>query len=148
MRAFEGGPDISPSYIISGFDWGSLGDGLVVDVGGSLGAVSIAIAEKFPSLRFIVQDRPDVVQEASSQHLPDKVRDRLEFMAHDFTTPQSIVGDLYLYRHIFHNWPDAHVVKILRQLVPAMKRGARVLINETLLPEPGTASLTREREVR
>lgn len=148
MRAFEGGPDISPSYLISGFDWASLGNGLIVDVGGSLGAVSIAIAEAFPSLRFIVQDRPDVIQESSSQRLPDTVKDRVEFMAHDFTRPQTVTGDVYLYRHIFHNWPDAYVVEILRQLVSAMKLGARVLINETLLPEPGTASLTREREVR
>ena len=148
MRAFEGGPDLSPSYLINGFNWGLLGDGLVIDVGGSLGAVSIAIAEKWPALRFIVQDRAEVITAASNQSLSDSVKERIEFMAHDFFTPQPVSGELYLFRHIFHNWPDAYVVKILRQLVPVLKGGARVLINETLLPEPETASLTREREVR
>ena len=69
-------------------------------------------------------------------------------MAHDFMTPQPVIADLYLIRYIFHGWADTAVVKILRQLIAALKRGARVLVNEHILPEPGTASLTKERDAR
>ena len=148
MKAFEDGPDISPSYLVASYPWASLGAGTVVDVGGSQGSISVAISEAHPVLKFIVQDRPEVIEEATQHVLPIHVADRIEFMAHDFFTEQPIRADMYLFRYIFHNWPDTYVIKILRQLVPALRPGARVLINDNLLPEPNTASLTMEREVR
>ena len=51
-----------PKYLVEGYDWDSVGDGLVVDVGGAEGFMSIAIAEKFPSLNFIVQELPEVAK--------------------------------------------------------------------------------------
>lgn len=49
MEAFGAGPDISPSFLIKGSPWASLGAATVVDLGGSNGAVSVAIAESNPS---------------------------------------------------------------------------------------------------
>ena len=148
MEAFGGGPDISPSFLVKGFPWASLGEGTVVDVGGSSGAVSVAIAEANPSLRFIVQDRPEVIESAKSNSMSNHLEERIKFMAHDFMSEQPVIADVYLFRYIFHNWPDAYAIKILRQLIPALKPGALVLINDHLLPEPNTSSLTMEREVR
>ncbi|KAL8934943.1 MAG: hypothetical protein Q9216_005660 [Gyalolechia sp. 2 TL-2023] len=150
MQAFEDGPDISPSYLVENYAWSSYGSGLVVDVGGSLGSICIAIAEAHPTLRFVVQDRPDIVKIGSLtlENLPTRIAERIDFMAHDFFEEQTIQADIYLFRYIFHNWPDAYVIKILRQLIPSLKSGAKIVINETLLPEPNTSSLTREREVR
>jgi len=73
---------------------------------------------------------------------------RIDFMAHDFFTEQPVTSDVYLLRYILHNWLDEYAVKILQQPVPVLKPGARVLINNHLLPEPNTASLTTEKEVR
>lgn len=150
MQAFEDGPDISPSYLVDNYPWSSVGAGLVVDVGGSLGSVCVAIAEENPTLRFVVQDRPEVVKigRQGCNNLPSPIAERITFMAHDFFEEQPIQADIYLFRYIFHNWSDSHVIKILRQLIPSLKLGARVVINETLLPEPNMSSLTREREVR
>lgn len=148
MEAFGGGPDISPSFLVNGFPWGSLGAATIVDVGGSNGAVCIAIAEAHPALKFMVQDRAEVVQTLKHRSVPSALEGRVEFMAHNFFTPQPVVADVYLFRYIFHNWPDAYAIKILRHLIPALKPGARVLINDHLLPEPNTASLTAEREIR
>ena len=50
---------------IIGFDWASVPkNGLVVDVGGSRGHVSLEIAKAFPELNFAVEDRPVVIEEA------------------------------------------------------------------------------------
>jgi tRNA G46 methylase TrmB len=53
---------IHPSYglnhLIDNFDFGS---GTIVDIGGSHGQVSVAIAQKFPHVRCIVQDLPDTI---------------------------------------------------------------------------------------
>ena len=148
MKAFGGGPDISPKFLVERFPWASLGTGTVVDIGGSNGATSIAIAEAHPALRFVVQDRPEVIEEASKSDMPHYLGSRIEFMAHDFFTEQPVMANVYLFRYILHNWPDEYSIKILQQLTPTLKPGARVLINDHLLPEPNTASLTTEREVR
>lgn len=148
MEAFGEGPDISPAFLVKGFPWASLGAAKVVDLGGSNGSVSLAIAEAHPDLHFSVQGRPEIIEGLSEDSIPPHLKDRISFMAHDFFTEQPVVADLYLFRYIFHNWPDAYAVKILRQLIPVLKPGARVLINDHLLPEPNTASLTTEREVR
>jgi len=36
----------------------------------------------------------------------DNKEAKIEWMAHDFFTPQTIVADVYLYRFIFHNYAD------------------------------------------
>ena len=148
MQAFGEGPDISPASLVANFDWGALGTSTIVDVGGSSGSVSIAIAQTYPLLQFIVQDRPEVIKTAERTTMPSDIARRIQFMAHDFFTAQPISADLYLFRYIFHNWPDAHAIKILQQLVPALRPGARILIHDHLLPEPNTATLTQEREAR
>lgn len=58
-------------------------------------------------------------------------------MEYDLLTPQTVVADVYFYRFIFHNYPDDQVINILKNNVPALKPGARVLINDGGLPEPG-----------
>ena len=40
----------SVKHLVDNFDFGSIGRGTIVDVGGSHGQVSIAIAEKFPDV--------------------------------------------------------------------------------------------------
>lgn len=52
----------------------------IVDLGRSLGSVSIQLAEKFPSIKCTVQDLPDVAEEGKSK-LPQTLRDRVTFMA-------------------------------------------------------------------
>ena len=79
---------------------------------------------------------------------PSGLEDRISFMAHDFFTPQPITADVYFFRFIFHDWPDKYGISILQNLVPALKPGARVLINEFCLPEPGMISAYKERVLR
>ena len=148
MQAFGEGPDISPSFLVKSYPWASLGGATIVDLGGSNGSVSTAIAQAYPALRFVVQDRPEVINAIEERAVLPQLANRVDFMAHDFFTSQPVAAELYLFRYIFHNWPDAYAIKILRQLIPVLKHGSRVLINDHLLPEPNTASLITEREVR
>lgn len=135
-------------YVLNSFDWTSLSNGLVVDVGGSHGSLSIAIAQSFPTLRFIVQDKAEVV-ELGREMLPANVRDRVSFMSHDFFTEQPVKNaDVYALRWILHDWSDKYAVRILQALIPALKPGARILVIEQVLPEPGTASRYQEKTFR
>lgn len=50
-----------------GFDWNSLAkDSLVVDVGGGVGAQSLTLAQKFPHLRFAIQDREQITKDGAT----------------------------------------------------------------------------------
>lgn len=50
----------------SGFDWKSLpANSVIVDVGGGIGSKMLPLAKNFDHLKFIVQDRADVVGNAT-----------------------------------------------------------------------------------
>lgn len=117
-------------------------------MGGGHGPVSIGLAEEFPELLFIVQDLPDVV--AGHPSITDtEDGSRVRFMEYDFFTEQPIKGaDVYFFRAIFHNRPEAYCVQILRNQVPAMHEGTRLVIDEGLPPKPGTLSSYLERQQR
>lgn len=148
MTWFSSGPGLEATHVVHGYPWETLRSGTVVDVGGSHGSISIVLAQSFPSLHFIVQDQPKVVQEGRAK-LPTGLQGRLAFIEHDFFSEQPIKSaDVYLLRWILHDWPDAYAVKILRALIPALKRGARVRICEQVLPEPGALSPYQTRGLR
>lgn len=130
-------------------DWSSLPNGsTVVDVGGAQGHVSFHLAEKFPHLNFVVQDMPDVVQGAESR-IPEKLKGRVSFAGHNIFTDQPVKNaDVYLLRYVLHDWPDKYCVQILQRLIPALKEGAKVVIHDHILLEPGTLSLLQEMQLR
>jgi hypothetical protein len=147
MQLFHSGPGLELRHVLESFDWASLG-GVIVDVGGNHGTVSQALVDRFPNLRCIVQDRTEVVEEGCLKLAPELAA-KVEFMAHDFFTEQPVKdADAYYFRWIFHDWSDKYAIRILRSLIPALKVGARVLINDSVLPEPGSISSYRERKMR
>ncbi|KAL4874341.1 S-adenosyl-L-methionine-dependent methyltransferase [Aspergillus karnatakaensis] len=130
MATELGDSRLSPMHAVSGFNWAKLEGGMVVDVGGSTGHISMAIVEKFPKIRFLVQD-------LYHDRLPSskKALNQICFQHHDFFTPQTISPpDAFFIRYIFHNWSDEAVVRIVQALKPALRKGARLLVNEYLGP--------------
>ena len=137
-----------PDYLFDGFDFDTIGRGVFVDVGGSHGQVSTAVATRYPKLRCIVQDMPATIAEGKAQ-MREELAERVTFMAHDFWEEQPVKGaDVYYFRWIFHDWSDTYSVKILRNLIPALKKGSKVLINDICIPPPGVLSLQQERWMR
>lgn len=150
MSAFTNGLGNSPEFLVKGYPLSSVGEkgtGTVVDVGGSAGSTSVALARAAPGLKFVVQDRPEMIRGAK-ETIPADVTGRIEFMVHDFFTVQRVSADVYLFRYIFHDRSDQHAIKILRATVPALRPGSRIVVNDSLVPEPKTLSPPKERTVR
>ncbi|KAJ5361876.1 hypothetical protein N7541_002720 [Penicillium brevicompactum] len=111
--------------LLSGFQDGML----LVDVGGGRGHDLEAFLNVYGG-RVILQDQPGVIADVSADR-------KFEAQAHDFFTPQPVVGARAYYLHsVLHNWSDDESVEILKNLIPALKEGySKVLINEIVVDE-------------
>ena len=140
MASLSAGEGFEIGHLVTGYDWKQFEgqQGTVVDVGGSLGFASVALAEAYPGLKFVVQDLEKVYAGSDPQSkLPESVKGQIEFMAQDFFVENKVKGaDVYLIRWCLHNWSDKYAIKILRALVPALKKGARIVVNDGVSPEP------------
>lgn len=117
-------------------------------MGGNQGFVSFAIAEAFPKLKFVVQDTEGMRKPEAMGSMPAHLEERVTRTVHDFFEPQTVVADVYFFRWIFHGFSDKYKIKILRALRPALRKGAKAVINDGTLPEPLTASYLQERNIR
>ncbi|KAH9942953.1 S-adenosyl-L-methionine-dependent methyltransferase [Amylocystis lapponica] len=130
--AMLGGGRVHAPPLFAGYPWETLGSGTVVDVGGGVGGLSLDLARKFAEMHLIVQDRPQVIEQAEVvwlRELPDAYNSgRVKLMAHDFFKEQPIKGaEVYFMRYILHDWPDDECVAILSRLREAMGPNSRIL---------------------
>ncbi|RYP75942.1 hypothetical protein DL770_007322 [Monosporascus sp. CRB-9-2] len=132
-------------------DWKALGGGLVVDMGGAYGHVCASIARKNPKLRFIVQDLPQIIEQARREILNTtegdaSVASRITFMEHDFLHPQTVTdADVFMFRFVIHDWSDKYVLRILENLLHAMKPTTRIVIMDYVLGAAGSMPKVVER---
>lgn len=142
MTWFNARPGLAVRHLTEEASIGWEKVGKVVDVGGSHGAVCTGLVMRYPGIQCVVQDLPQVISTADT----GKSGGDLTFMAHDFFQEQPVKdADVYILRWVLHDWTDLYAVKILRALIPALKPGSRLIINETCLAEPGVNSLYEQR---
>ena len=144
-------PSSSVTHIQNGFNWASLGNGTVIDVGGHIGYCAVAIAQAAPKLHVIVQDRSEVVQMARESEVttvPKDVQGRVTFEAHDFYQPQKTSADAYFYRKTLLNHTDKNAADIIRALSPALKPGNRLLTMDFMQADKSVETTATERYYR
>ncbi|KAM4065173.1 o-methyltransferase [Hirsutella rhossiliensis] len=124
--------------------------GTFVDIGGSHGFVCVDLAKKWKKMTFVVQDLPKTVDSAPKPVCDDEsVAARIQLQAHDFFEEQPVKGaDVYFFRWIIHNYSTPYAVKLLKNLVPALKPGSRVVINDHCLRDPGAEKPWDEKLIR
>lgn len=144
MRHFTKGESWDLRHMLASFDWPSIDQpgAQVVDIGGGNGQISQYLARHTTNVRYVVQDLAHVVSQAPSQ-LPDEFKDRVEFVEHDFFKPQTMEPPAaFILRYILHNWADKYAIRILQGLVPAMRKGTKLLIYEYVLQDGPVTDLT------
>lgn len=101
----------------------------------------------YPSVKkVVVLDLPEVVAGAKA---PEDLAGRLEYDCYNFLTEKMTRdADVYVFRHIFHDWSDQYGAKILKNLVPALKRGSKIWISEVVLPSLGDRNHVKDQMQR
>jgi ubiquinone/menaquinone biosynthesis C-methylase UbiE len=119
-------PAIVAAYDFSPFEH-------VVDVGGGNGSLLSAVLAAYPKLRATLFDMAEAIAAAKRGEggpLPG-----VSFVTGDvFTTPAPEGGDVYLIRHLMHDYDDRDCIRILANVRRAMRPQARVLVLEAPLP--------------
>ena len=101
--------------------------------------MGIALARANRDLNVTILDSAKLEAQATT-NIPDDLKDRVQFISHSFfdALPASSEGaDLYLLRHILHDWPERECIQILQALTSNMKAGARILVAEQVLAPVG-----------
>jgi hypothetical protein len=134
-------------HLLDNLDWDDrIYPRLMVDIGGSRGSIAVEILRKYPTVHCIVQGLAEVM---SSSEVPAELRHRLSYQEHNFFLPRVVVGaDVYFMRSVLHDWSDKYAIQILRNLIPGLKNGSRVLLNEICLPERGKISRYQDQMLR
>jgi hypothetical protein len=145
MGLLASSPGLSADFVFA-YDWMPHANGTVVDVGGSRGHIAFALAERFPHMQCVVQDRLEIVASALDDNR--LAHEHVKFQAHDFLTPQPVCGaSAYFLRFILHDWPTEYCLRILRALIPALRKGSRVVVMDGIVPEPGVLGKLDERRI-
>jgi hypothetical protein len=105
---------------------------LIVDVGGGDGSMLRAVLGHSPNARGMLIDLPGVIARARSHPDWTGVEACFDLVAGDMFTDVPAGGDVYVLRHVLHDWDDPHCLRLLRNCRVAMKEGARLLIIERL----------------
>lgn len=132
-RAMNGvhGPETSP--MLEAFDFGAYNS--VIDVGGGNGSTLASIAKLHPHVTGTLYELPDVAARASDRFAREGLDNRIRALSGDFFENVPTGGDIYLLRHVIHDWDDQVAVKILANCCKSMNRNGRVLIAESIVPE-------------
>ncbi|KAJ3769844.1 S-adenosyl-L-methionine-dependent methyltransferase [Lentinula raphanica] len=109
----------------------------IVDVGGGVGSVTLALRNAYPKLRYVIQDLEQQIIAARKfwdEKDPEAVKTgKVQFQAHNFFEPQPIKNAaIYFLRLIVHDWPDQDAIKILINLRSAAGVDSKLVLFEML----------------
>ncbi len=114
-------------------------DRVVVDVGGGRGTLLLELLERWPHLNGVLLDLPHVAGRARA-HL---ARDRIEVIGGSFLDSIPPGGDVYVLKHVLHNWDDDRARALLARCAAAMAPNGRVLVIEGILLPGNRPDMTR-----
>jgi hypothetical protein len=132
MSTFSG---LEVDSILTSYDFSQHAS--VVDVGGAHGELLDAVLKAHSRMAGTLFDAPSVIERAATIPRAAGVESRCSLVPGDFFESVPAGKDLYILKHILHDWDDERALRILRNIEVAMPRGARVLIAEQGIAPPG-----------
>jgi hypothetical protein len=107
----------------------------LIDVGGSTGALLVALLKANPGLTGKIYDLPALGPTAESYLEAQGLAERASFIGGSFFDEVPAGADAYSLKMIIHDWDDEKSLAILGNCRKAMAPGAVVLVMEKIAPE-------------
>lgn len=114
----------------------------VADIGGGFGRLVIALLQRYPALKGVLMDVPELIPVARERNPPPSSVDaRLEYCGGDMFDSVPI-ADAYVMKHIIHDWDDERCLQLLRNCHRSMNGSGRVICVDSVLPPFGDTTGT------
>jgi orsellinic acid C2-O-methyltransferase len=108
--------------------------GTVVDVGGGNGAILTGILSATPGPNGVVFDQAAAAAKARERILAAGLASRCQAIGGDFFDAVPDGADVYVLKHVIHDWDDDKAIAILRNCRRAMGRDGTLLVLEGVYP--------------
>jgi hypothetical protein len=132
--------------IVEAYDFSDAGK--LVDIAGGHGFLLAAILKANPHLQGVLFDQSTVVDGAGESLKKQDINHRVELVPGDFFESVPAGADIYIMKHIIHDWNDDESVKILQNIHSAMNEKGKVLIVEMVVPEGNAPSPSKVMDVQ
>jgi predicted O-methyltransferase YrrM len=106
---------------------------VLLDVGGGTGIYAYACLRKYPQLRAIVWDRPEVLKVASEMAVAHGVAERVECRRGDMFVDAVPEADVILLSNVLHDWNVPECKTLIRRCAERLPSGGRLLIHDVFL---------------
>ena len=107
----------------------------IADIAGGHGHLLASVVAANREARGILFDLPPVLKGAPQMMDSYGVADRVDLVEGDFFSEIPVTADIYMLKHIIHDWYDDSNQKILRNIRANMPEDGKVLIIEVVVPE-------------
>jgi len=130
---------IAPA-LLAAYDFSGIGT--LMDVAGGHGAILCEVLIRYPMMRGILFDLPNVIQEANCHICSLKMEDRCQTVVGDFFENIPAGADAYYMQHILHDWADEPALKILANCRRALdgRPGGRLIVLDSVMTEDSAPS--------
>jgi hypothetical protein len=108
----------------------------IADIGGGHGMLVSTVLKTNERATGILFDQPSVVAGAN-------VSERIETIGGNFFEEIPVQADVYLMKHIIHDWNDEQSLTILRSLAKSAPAGAKLLLIESVVEEDDAPSMSK-----
>ncbi|MGA8438089.1 MAG: class I SAM-dependent methyltransferase [Candidatus Sulfotelmatobacter sp.] len=116
----------------------------MVDLGGGTGHLAIAACERYPDIRAMVFDLPQVVETAKTYIAQSSAASRIGVIAGDFFNDDLPGADLFAMGRILHDWSDLKINQLLAKIYKRLPAGGALLLAEKLLCEDKTGPVSAQ----
>jgi hypothetical protein len=132
-EGMSGFSSVTAGAVAAAYDFNAFGT--ITDIGGGHGMLLTTVLKQHTAPKGIVFDSPHVVAGAPATIDAAGLSQRCTIAGGDFfqSVPQA---DLYMMRHILHDWNDERATLILKNCRTAARPGAKLAVVELVIP-PG-----------
>jgi len=142
LKGMHGLGVLSSPKVIAAFDLSRFRK--LIDLGGGTGHLAIAAAERYPQLKAVVFDLPQVIESARPQVSKSASAARISVHGGDFFLDELPDGDLFAMSRILHDWPTEKITSLLNKIRARLPKGGGLLLAEKLLNEEKSGPISAQ----